>query len=102
MLRAKKDHHMYGDLTSIWKDPKREADADRYHRALLAAMNATHDHGSQDAMAVLEGFSRLLAQIVAADPRVTEGAIRYVETRTRELAPQASALGIAPNLAVEH
>lgn len=92
----------FGDLTAIWKDPRREADADRYHRALLGAMNATHDHGSQDAMAVLEGVSRLLAQIVAADGHSTEGAIRYVEMRTRELAPKAAELGIAPDFVIEH
>jgi|GEM_PF-5202695 len=75
-------NNTFEELVQIFDDPRREAQAVRIHRALLETMNHTHDDGEQDAMAVLEGFARLLAQIVsAADPTTNSGMVEYVAQR---------------------
>ena len=57
-------------------DPKREASAERYHRALLDAVVAIKDaDGAQDFLELAEGHARLIATTYAGMP---DGAIRGV------------------------
>lgn len=73
-------------LVRAFDDPVREAEAVRYHQALLKALNETHEHGEQDGIAVMEAMARVLAQLTAGGtPCVADGFVTYVARRATEL-----------------
>lgn len=97
----------YDDLVAVWNDPQREVQAHRFHLALLVALNATHDHNSQDGFAVIEGIARLLAQVSANAPSPDEnmdwtaGASEYVARRAQQLAPSMREFGVGATVMIE-
>ncbi|WP_421849792.1 hypothetical protein [Oricola sp.] len=61
-------------------------DAERYHRCIIEALNNEHDEGARSASAVMEGFARALAQLVAnMSPDMATGFLNYIAHRAEEL-----------------
>lgn len=67
--------------------PDRAAEAERYHRAIIDALNATHVAGVQDALAMADAIAHTLAQLFgAAENR--DGVYEYVHCRALMLADE--------------
>lgn len=92
----------YEEFKAIIAANGRLVEGYRYQKILLDALNAQHDHGAQNAFAVLEGLARVLAQLTAAMPEPQRhGSLNYVMQRANELAPEMLATGAAARHEVE-
>lgn len=66
--------------------PDRAADVHRYHKILIEALNATHDSGEQDVMAVVDGFAHTLAQLLGGfDADTRRGFLTFIVNRAEWL-----------------
>lgn len=84
------------NLASAFDCAERNAEAARYYKAIVDALNATHDgHHQQDALSVFEGIARVVAQFTdgSADD-IAAGYITYVAMRAKMLRGVFSAHGV--------
>lgn len=73
---------------NLARDPKRWAEARRFYEAIHAALSKTHVGGEQDALAMWEAFSLMLAQLTAGvDDEVVDGILVYIDQRVRHHRP---------------
>ena len=82
-------------VAEAFNDPARAAEASRYHKAIIDALNATHTNHEQDALAMFEALGRVLAQLtdgMADDQRM--GSLQYALTRASMLRGQFRAAGV--------
>lgn len=87
---------------AIESDPVRSAEAIQHYEALLAAMNASHVGGEQDALCVFEAVAMLTGQMIAnLDKAGRQGAMAYIVDRAHHYAPAfLQAAAAAPHLVV--
>lgn len=85
---------MVEELAAGLSEPGREEETGRHHRAILAALNASHTNGEQDALTVFEALARLLATLVGGMGEAeARGVLTYVTRRALEHAPMYRAAG---------
>ncbi|MGB3044166.1 MAG: hypothetical protein WBB98_13365 [Xanthobacteraceae bacterium] len=87
---------------NLYRDPVRAAEAERLYRALHGALSAVHTEGEQDALAIWEALSLMIAQLTAGLPdNVTDGVLAYIEQRVRHHRPEFASVGCAARHRVE-
>lgn len=85
---------MVAELAAGLREPGREEETSRHHRAILAALNASHKDGVQDTLTVFEALARLLATLVGGMGEAeARGVLTYVTWRALKHAPAARAAG---------
>lgn len=86
----------------LYGDSQRVAEMKRLHRAMHAALSATHTDGEQDALALYEAFALMLAQLIAGvRDDLAHGILLYIRERCLTLRPEFAAAGTAARSYVE-